>query len=793
MDMVQPYHPHQVVTTEHADCQSQRANARPPQAATGLPLPAVGGDESCLLEDGLFTRAMLRAELNRFAETTMQTTMGRLLSKLHEGTSTSRNNFFPANGQADPPMPPPRKAVASWPAPTCLSDPDDLEVFGVRMKVGARAVKEELIGDTLVVSDGRVIRVGDELKGSTASSPRRRRSKEADSSPRRRRTEDADAGRPKNRVVIQPPHESLQATLRVDDEVVTASVPMSLQSLDDKACHATSPSRTAEAQETFTPRTASQPSETGSEPVSSTFGGGFFGTKFKGSVDDGSGEETARADVAGLMRAKGEAMRKSMRASVCNSKTRKSVRLSASSGWDDDDEDEWLQASREAARQREATKAMKKEAEGTGSLSTLRKAATARFDNESEDSTTQEYKLWETMASMIINSKFDYCSAFFIVCNAILTGIQTENAARNPGRPAPTEFRILDTLFCVIFTIELLLKIFVYRKGFYKLPEWKWNIFDTILVAMQIAEELLALIASASGMSMQSEGESGEESTNVNFSFMRVMRILRLVRIVRLFRVLRIIGELRTIVASIAGCMRPLVSAIILLLLMIYVVGVFFTQAVSTHIAGGFEAETPLQDLHAHFGTLPDSIFSLYKAILGGIDWGDLADPIVEEMSTVYGLIFAFYIAFSVLAMMNVMTGVFVEAALEIAKNDEDQYLTNHMNNLLKATDVDDTGLISWDAFAGQLHHPAMQEYFKSLNIDATDGRALFNILDVDEVGMLPAEDFVSGCLRLRGPSRALDLEVLSKHHRKAFQNQVRTLRQIEATLGNLLREMKKR
>eukprot|EP00929_Paragymnodinium_shiwhaense_P118801 TRINITY_DN90707_c0_g1_i1.p1 TRINITY_DN90707_c0_g1~~TRINITY_DN90707_c0_g1_i1.p1 ORF type:complete len:1011 (+),score=253.99 TRINITY_DN90707_c0_g1_i1:137-3169(+) len=387
--------------------------------------------------------------------------------------------------------------------------------------------------------------------------------------------------------------------------------------------------------------------------------------------------------------------------------------------------------------------------------------------------------LWDQVANVVLAPGFDYCSAFMIVMNAFLVGMQTDYVANNIGRPTPTLFRIFDVMFCVVFTTELMLRSYILRMCFFRLPDWKWNVFDTILVLMQLVEEGIAFWVA-------SQPEAGDDvlqeggGPSLNFSFMRVLRILRLIRIVRLFRVLRVVSELRTIVASIIGCMRPLVSAMVLLVLMMYVVGVFFTQAVSQHMEEnkGFAVD---RELEAHFGSLSRSMFSLYQAILGGIDWGDMANPLVSNLSAVYGLLFALYIAFACLAMMNVMTGVFVEAALNIAKKDEDSYMVNHLRMLLKVTDQDDNGVISWNEFADQLDNPSMIEYFKCIDVDIGEARSLFNILDQEETGYIPCDSFVNGCLRLRGPARALDLEILSLQSRRVAKKTFVITKRVEA------------
>merc|ERR1719213_659182 len=63
------------------------------------------------------------------------------------------------------------------------------------------------------------------------------------------------------------------------------------------------------------------------------------------------------------------------------------------------------------------------------------------------------------------------------------------------------------------------------------------------------------------------------------------------------------------------------------------------------------------------------TIMTLYQSITGGIDWGDVASPLME-IHPVLGFLFATYIAVAVLCVLNVVTGVFVENANKIVRND---------------------------------------------------------------------------------------------------------------------------
>merc|ERR1712151_485740 len=81
---------------------------------------------------------------------------------------------------------------------------------------------------------------------------------------------------------------------------------------------------------------------------------------------------------------------------------------------------------------------------------------------------------------------------------------------------------------------------------------------------------------------------------------------------------------------------------------------------------------------------------------------------------------------------------------------------------------------MDWDCFEKKLDTPQMQEFFKAIDVDQSEAKGLFRLLDLDDSGSVNAEEFLSGCLRLRGPAKALDLALL-----------IREVRGIEQSLKN--------
>ena len=246
------------------------------------------------------------------------------------------------------------------------------------------------------------------------------------------------------------------------------------------------------------------------------------------------------------------------------------------------------------------------------------------------------------------NTCFGYVIITFIVLNAVMMGIQADWMVAHIGQTAPEAFDMFENLFAVIFTCELAMRILVYHIRFFRTAEWKWNLFDSVVVGLQIIDIVSTI---AVGPDANVSSETG------NLSFMRIIRLMRLLRILRLMRLLRFVQELRSMVMSIAASLKSLMWTIILLAFLMYGVGVCLTQMIADR---GLEEPRIMvlsPDLKSYYGSLPEALVSLFQGITGGIDWNDLLEPLEEQISPWLAVVFVLYIAFAVLAMMNVVTG----------------------------------------------------------------------------------------------------------------------------------------
>mmetsp|Transcript_55740 Transcript_55740/g.156998 ORF Transcript_55740/g.156998 Transcript_55740/m.156998 type:complete len:731 (-) Transcript_55740:74-2266(-) len=382
---------------------------------------------------------------------------------------------------------------------------------------------------------------------------------------------------------------------------------------------------------------------------------------------------------------------------------------------------------------------------------------------------------------------FDWGMTATIIVNGIFMGVQTDHMARSRSDMQPLSFDILEIIFCAIFTFELVLKLCKYRLDFFIMPDWRWNVFDFLLVLLQTVEVISLLNAMDSKNS-----SSGDAAAGASFSFLRLLRILRFFRTLRLIRLLEFFNELKLIVSSVVKSMRSLLWTLVLLGIMIYIVGIVFTQTVAQHRINHPE-RVDEDDLVQWWGTLPRSILSLYEAILGGVDWDDLVSPLMNHVHVLGAFIFSLYIAFATLAMMNVITSIFVESALKNAEKEKEEDFERMARLIFNMSDTDSSGEITRDEYFNQINDPEFQACARTMGINMQETAYLFNILDTNANNLINAEEMIKGLVHLRANATFMDIMSL-KHDLELrahqWEMELRTMRGSQKEMHNIMNRM---
>eukprot|EP00928_Gymnodinium_smaydae_P069953 TRINITY_DN538_c0_g1_i4.p1 TRINITY_DN538_c0_g1~~TRINITY_DN538_c0_g1_i4.p1 ORF type:complete len:758 (-),score=146.96 TRINITY_DN538_c0_g1_i4:2328-4601(-) len=359
---------------------------------------------------------------------------------------------------------------------------------------------------------------------------------------------------------------------------------------------------------------------------------------------------------------------------------------------------------------------------------------------------------------IVLGTFFDSAVCIVILLNAVFAGLTADMEARDPGAPLPIWLGVCDIFFMSVFVIELCLRIFLFRMAFFYMPGWGWNLFDLSAIGLELIQALVK------GFSPSARVVPGG-----SYTFARVLRLMRLVRIVRLIRVLRLIAELRTLVTSIILSMRSLLWTAVLMLFIIYTTSIYVTEMVSQARSGESFSRIEVvhvQALKSFYGSLDKTMLTLFQSITGGLDWNVNLTPLIE-VSPWAAFVFSLYVAFSILAMLNVVTGIFVDSVLQSAKKDKDLFMMNNARELFQTEDGQRSSSMSWAVFESKLQATQMQEFFRAIDVDLSEAKGLFHLLDLDGSGNISAEEFLNGALRLRGAAKALDLALLIQEVRQ--------------------------
>merc|ERR1711963_1236236 len=98
-----------------------------------------------------------------------------------------------------------------------------------------------------------------------------------------------------------------------------------------------------------------------------------------------------------------------------------------------------------------------------------------------------------------------------------------------------------------------------------------------------------------------------------NITYIRIVRIVRTVRILRILRIMRFFRSLRVLVYSVLNTLRSLGWTILLLLIIMYLFGILFTQATTQHVIKMMvmpeDESSQVFLVYKHYGSLPKSIY----------------------------------------------------------------------------------------------------------------------------------------------------------------------------------------
>lgn len=231
--------------------------------------------------------------------------------------------------------------------------------------------------------------------------------------------------------------------------------------------------------------------------------------------------------------------------------------------------------------------------------------------------------MYENIKNIIEGHKFQNFIMALIILNGITMGLETSNSFSQNFNAL---FEWFNILVIGIFTIEIILRIYIHKREFFKDA---WSLFDFIIVA-------ISLIPASAGF-----------------------EIFRILRVLRLFRLITIVPQMRKIMGALLSVIPGIASIAALLTLFFYIFAIMSTQL--------FGEKFP-----EWFGTLGESFYTLFQ-IMTLESW---SMGIVRPVMEVYPLAWTFFVPFIFIAtfvIVNLIIAIVVEAMNEMHDKEEER------------------------------------------------------------------------------------------------------------------------
>merc|ERR1711871_1460342 len=84
--------------------------------------------------------------------------------------------------------------------------------------------------------------------------------------------------------------------------------------------------------------------------------------------------------------------------------------------------------------------------------------------------------------------------------------------------------------------------------------------------------------------------------------------------------------------------------------------------------------------------------------------------------------------------------------------------ILNHLREFFEQSDEDGSGTLSVEEVQAAMNDPEAMKSLKLIDLPLEDPHEIFSLLDVDQSGELSIDEFISGCMRIKGNAKSKDL-----------------------------------
>jgi len=371
---------------------------------------------------------------------------------------------------------------------------------------------------------------------------------------------------------------------------------------------------------------------------------------------------------------------------------------------------------------------------------------------DSDRSSSRDSKSKSTrkaVARLLARPAFDIAMGIVIVANSATIGLEMSFRLEKWDTAA---IDVFEHVFLGIYTVELVLRFYAHRL---ECLESAWTRFDLLLVVMGIVTNLFLFPL------------VGDDQSLAPLMVIRTARLLRLARTVRLLIKFR---ELWMLVRGLLNSGSTMFHTLLLCLIILYIFGCVSVEMITLAWQG---KEEELSDefhdiVQTYFRSLPTAMLTLVQFIsFDNIVY--IYKPMIEADAKL-AIFFALAILVVGVVLMNLVTAVIVNSALEQAMQDKDlmrsieeqkkKKMMKQLKRIFMRLDVDRSGKISRD----ELINISKEDHLLLTDLITTSSPVeMFDSLDIDGSGDIDIGEFCRGIEQVAFSNTPIELKRMER------------------------------
>mmetsp|Transcript_33833 Transcript_33833/g.78639 ORF Transcript_33833/g.78639 Transcript_33833/m.78639 type:complete len:578 (+) Transcript_33833:53-1786(+) len=365
-----------------------------------------------------------------------------------------------------------------------------------------------------------------------------------------------------------------------------------------------------------------------------------------------------------------------------------------------------------------------------------------------EEANQDRYKDTGVFQCIARSNVFEHLTTSMIVIYSVWLAVDIDYNPRVVNTDTSSVFFWVEQFFCCFFVLEVSIRFLAFSST------WRWSrdfwfLFDLFLVmSMAIQVWLLPLL------------DSMLQSNHVGTIFadtgiIRVARLLRLSRLLRMSQLLHLFPEVLILVKAIAAALRSVVFTLALLLMILYVFAIAFTQLTrGTGCARQYFSSVPasMQTLFIS-GALLDEVGTLMNDLL--------AENLYFSLTLMYT-----FVIMSAITVMNMLIGVMCEVISAVASAEKEAIQVQWLRKVLERVAGGPDKRINQQKFFEILRDEGAANAMKGIGIDLISlvdfAELIFeesgDATDIDaeaNEAEISFDDFLKHVLQLRGSNTA--------------------------------------